>query len=350
MMFVVNYIVWGRDERVRDALERSIASVSKFGLDTHVIAGLDWPWKCDEKVYLGQDVKGRPYMRLQTVRGRSLMTGDVPIYMDVDTIMLRDVRPLWNGLPVLGYGYKFDGAGVDFGGQGGGALPWINGGFTMGRIDGLLGRGPLSYEVQLNLWGRKNNCVVLPSSFVPREVTDYREGLSYVWHSYKPVGSCKMNEHMFPFYVEVLKPWCADRGPLSILEIGTHIGSSVAWFLRELDVERIVCVDDFSNSLEGYRGDEALSMWRRRFCNERRVSLHIGYSWEVGGEFDVVLVDGGHSEQDVRADTRVAMQKCKGMIMFDDWSWDSVRAGASVLDDSWCLVGVAGDMAGFVLQ
>lgn len=155
------------------------------------------------------------------------------------------------------------------------------------------------------------------------------------WYAGKTL-STDWTSRFFPIWASVLQ--FRREAPLSVLEIGSWEGRSAIFFLNYLPHCRITCVDTFRGSPEhllrpawadqlphiearfdanlaefGTRVEKVKSMSRsalRQFSVERRV-------------FELVLVDGSHSSEDVRADAELAwpMVSPGGIVIFDDYAW-----------------------------
>lgn len=204
-----------------------------------------------------------------------------------------------------------------------------------------------------------------------RNRADYREsgpGKTVVWHNRGLPGAggeytWNMLGHMIRAYDAVLRPLAPGvRG----LEIGTFEGQSLRWMMRNLEVEKIYCVDPFKGEMTKpgngpdsgggsgvlkFDGERALGVWRRGAAEwGTKVELLMGTLADFDryirdrGLLNFVIVDGDHSSQWVLRDCVRAWDLLDGggIMLFDDAWWDSVVCvidsfvellGAEVIED-----------------
>ena len=154
-------------------------------------------------------------------------------------------------------------------------------------------------------------------------------------------------------YLEGLAANCPD--PTRVVEIGTGKGSSLVRIMYGLCLHQDVRVWTI-DLLEQKEAREALIAaqipnWRYDFL--------VGDSAEIGGwdweELDLVLVDGSHSYEGVKADVEAWMPHLKesGVLVFHDYKNRQHRVTKAVdeaMVEPWAQVGLVGTMAAYTRQ
>jgi predicted O-methyltransferase YrrM len=132
----------------------------------------------------------------------------------------------------------------------------------------------------------------------------------------------------------------------NILEIGSFEGRSAVWFLQTFPNARVTCVDTFQGSPEHVAANMDVSALYTRFTHNTapykdRLSVRVGHSSKMlyGLEpesFDVIYVDGSHTEADTLMDLVLSMGLLKpgGVMLVDDYkqqAFPGVRKAVTTL-------------------
>lgn len=146
---------------------------------------------------------------------------------------------------------------------------------------------------------------------------------------------------------ELLLPWAKNRGPLRVLEVGSYDGQSACWLLQSLLADprsRLTCVDMWQQRSGDRVFEEDMEQVFQRFQRNCRatgrwdqVRVLRGDSRSMlqslaGEQFDLIYIDGDHSEEGVRRDSLLCLPllAAGGLVLWDDYNWcESVRDGVN---------------------
>ena len=135
---------------------------------------------------------------------------------------------------------------------------------------------------------------------------------------------------------EVLDRLIREKNIRTVLEIGTFLGQSAAWFAERVD--RVICVDPFEGRAEEPKAfnigdvlrdhgfpDPYYGLFRENMIDHNvwgKVTPVRGLSWDVA-EFlapvDLVYVDGDHSYEGCKRDIELYLPKARKVICGDDY-------------------------------
>jgi hypothetical protein len=136
-------------------------------------------------------------------------------------------------------------------------------------------------------------------------------------------------------------------GASLILELGSFVGRSTAWFLRACPGAHVIAIDTWNGSPEHHADPVSRSLlpvlyptfqtnlWhhRHRLTAVRETTRDgMRVVHEHGLAPELVYVDADHSTAAVVNDILVAMRLFpSARIVGDDWRWDSVRDGVRIV-------------------
>lgn len=130
----------------------------------------------------------------------------------------------------------------------------------------------------------------------------------------------------------------------NILEIGSFEGRSAVWFLSTFPEARMVCVDTFQGSPEHIAANmDVESLFDRFTENTRpyadRLDVRRGHSSRIlysldPESFDVIYVDGSHTEADTLMDLVLSFGLLKrgGALLVDDYDQPAFPGVKSAVD------------------
>jgi len=134
-----------------------------------------------------------------------------------------------------------------------------------------------------------------------------------------------------PTLTEKFLPLWEGRKGLRVLEIGSFEGRSTKWWLENLDVSKMVCVDNWEGGVEHalVDMDAVFNNFKENVGDEvetRKGNSHdklMEMVLEGTHEFDFIYVDGSHMGKDVMFDAFLAdrMLVPGGIMLFDDYQW-----------------------------
>jgi hypothetical protein len=139
----------------------------------------------------------------------------------------------------------------------------------------------------------------------------------------------------------VLASLLSDRTEI-ILELGSWLGLSAAWFCEQSPNATVICVDHWRGGAEHQQEMFAdilpvlydtflVNLWphRDRVIPVRRPTVYgMSEVASLGITPDLVYIDASHARADVAEDVEAALRYFpRASIVGDDWTWDSVRSG-----------------------
>ncbi len=150
-----------------------------------------------------------------------------------------------------------------------------------------------------------------------------------------------------PEWQSLLVPWARGRGAINALEIGSYEGASACWLLTHVlddPASRLTCIDPWLPRADKQSWDADMDAVFARFqhninCTGKAASVTAqrGDSVRIlpelpAASFDLIYIDGDHSEAAVYRDTREALRLLRpgGMLLWDDYFWsdgDTVKNG-----------------------
>jgi predicted O-methyltransferase YrrM len=139
-------------------------------------------------------------------------------------------------------------------------------------------------------------------------------------------------------YYEHYALWSALTKPRRYLEIGVLRGwSTMAVLLGWPAIEEVALIDNEMYGVSIYEAKESICQFRRdqRMMGRFGIQIHVGDSKKLpdvpfDGNFDLIHVDGEHSERAVRRDLELVLPRMtdRGLIIVDDQSGiPHVKAG-----------------------
>ena len=141
------------------------------------------------------------------------------------------------------------------------------------------------------------------------------------------------HENQVPVLKQKFLPLWEEKKDLRALEIGSFEGRSTAWWLDNMDIKEMVCIDtwkgsedfktipvDFEKVFENFKynvGDRVT--WYKESSHTMLPKLE--------GQFDFIYVDGSHLASDVLLDALLCDRLLvkDGIILFDDYLWELNR-------------------------
>jgi hypothetical protein len=139
----------------------------------------------------------------------------------------------------------------------------------------------------------------------------------------------------------VLASLLSDRTEI-ILELGSWLGLSAAWFCERAPGATVICVDHWRGSAEHQQEMFAdilpvlyetflVNLWphRDRVVPMRRPTAYgMSEIASLGITPDLVYIDASHARESVAEDVTAALRYFpRAPIVGDDWTWESVRSG-----------------------
>jgi predicted O-methyltransferase YrrM len=117
-----------------------------------------------------------------------------------------------------------------------------------------------------------------------------------------------------------------------LLEVGVFEGRSTVWFLQNVlthPTSSVTCIDSFGRSggEASFDHNIAVTSYAPRVTKLKGLSVDVLPT--LGGRaFDIVYVDGSHRAVDVLMDAVLCWEllKAGGVMIFDDYLWESARA------------------------
>jgi len=138
------------------------------------------------------------------------------------------------------------------------------------------------------------------------------------------------HNNQVPVLKEYFLPLWKNKRNIRALEIGSFEGRSTVWWMDNMDIIEMVCIDTW----EGGEEHSHIDM-RKVFENFKanvgdKVRWHRGYSHDIlmdlikdKRKFDFIYIDGSHMAKDVLFDAILADRLIApgGIILFDDYLW-----------------------------
>jgi len=136
------------------------------------------------------------------------------------------------------------------------------------------------------------------------------------------------HQNQVPYLTHHLLPIFQDKKDIRALEIGSFEGRSTAWWLDNLPIKDMTCVDTWEGSEEHSHIDMTKVFENFKSNVGDRVkwikeSSHTAIP-KLEGEFDFIYVDGSHMAKDVLLDGLLCDRILAkgGIILFDDYEWE----------------------------
>ena len=140
-------------------------------------------------------------------------------------------------------------------------------------------------------------------------------------------------EDWVSMHAETWRKFLRFDGPIRALEIGSFEGRSAVWFLENLPVSMLTCIDpwdgscptlgaatidaekSFDANMEGFAGRV------RKMKGKSRHLLPL--LWNPPEMFELIYVDGSHEGIDALTDICLCWQLLAfgGILVFDDYRW-----------------------------
>lgn len=139
------------------------------------------------------------------------------------------------------------------------------------------------------------------------------------------------HQNQVPYLEKFFLPLFDGKKDIRALEIGSFEGRSTAWWLDNLPIKEMVCVDTWKGTEEDFNTIPV--DFTKVFINflynvgERvnwiKESSHTAIP-KLDGEFDFIYVDGSHMAKDVLLDGLLCdrILAKEGLILFDDYEWE----------------------------
>lgn len=120
----------------------------------------------------------------------------------------------------------------------------------------------------------------------------------------------------------------------SVLEIGTWEGYATLFMWLHPNVERAVAVDICRDFGDGYHQGLGEANYGRYFRYTAPAELVVADSnqWSSNKEFDLVFVDGSHSQEQATRDLETAKSAANKVVAFHDWHNGNPGVDAMILN------------------
>ena len=134
-----------------------------------------------------------------------------------------------------------------------------------------------------------------------------------------------------PYLEFFLKKKKINNEKIKMLEIGSYTGNSTLFFLNNLKIQNITCVDTFEGSEE--HSDKDLTNIYDQFIQNiiefkhkvkiEKSSSNIFFEKNKNVYFNLIYIDGSHKYEDVLSDALNSFKILKkdGYLIFDDFLW-----------------------------
>lgn len=118
---------------------------------------------------------------------------------------------------------------------------------------------------------------------------------------------------------------------LNVLEIGSYQGNSTIYFLNNLNIKKITCVDNFEGSDEHDKSKfndiynnfmYNTSNYKDKIVIKKCISKNF-FKLNKNETFDLIYIDGSHHYEDVLIDAfeSIKILNKNGYLVFDDFLW-----------------------------
>ena len=123
--------------------------------------------------------------------------------------------------------------------------------------------------------------------------------------------------------------WDGKRN-IRALEIGSFEGRSTAWWMDNMDIVEMVCIDTWEGGEEHSRIDMNKVFENFKANVGNKVRWYQGYSHNIlmdlikdKRKFDFIYIDGSHMAKDVLLDAMLSDKLLVpgGIMLFDDYKW-----------------------------
>jgi predicted O-methyltransferase YrrM len=139
------------------------------------------------------------------------------------------------------------------------------------------------------------------------------------------------HQNQVPYLTHHLLPLFKDKKDIRALEIGSFEGRSTAWWLDNLPIKEMVCVDTWEGTEEDFK---TIPVDFPKVFENFKSNVGDRVKWikesshtaipKLEGEFDFIYVDGSHMAKDVLLDGLLCDRVLAkgGLILFDDYMWE----------------------------
>ena len=138
------------------------------------------------------------------------------------------------------------------------------------------------------------------------------------------------HENQVPVLKRYFLPLWEGKKDLRALEIGSFEGRSTAWWLDNMDIKEMICIDTWEGGEEHSHIDMNKVFENFKENVGDKVEWRQGYSHDIlmdlikeGRKFDFIYVDGSHQGKDVLLDAMLSdrLLVSGGIMQFDDYLW-----------------------------
>jgi len=138
------------------------------------------------------------------------------------------------------------------------------------------------------------------------------------------------HENQVPVLKEKFLPLWKGKRNVRALEIGSFEGRSTAWWMDNMDIVEMVCIDTWEGGEEHSRVDMNKIFENFKANVGNKVRWYQGYSHNIlmdlikdKRKFDFIYIDGSHMAKDVLLDAMLSDKLLVpgGIMLFDDYLW-----------------------------
>lgn len=137
------------------------------------------------------------------------------------------------------------------------------------------------------------------------------------------------HENQVPVLKKMFLPLFEGKKDIDALEIGSFEGRSTNWWLENLPIKNMVCIDTWEGS-EDFKTipvvfEKAFENFKNNVGDRvtwYKESSHVMLP-KLEGQFDFIYIDGSHFANDVCLDAMLSDRLLKkgGIMLFDDYLW-----------------------------